>query len=82
MGRHREDKTDKDAVLAWRNVALMPLSNEQIREMATIEGVDEPDALLADIRKRNAEDFARRPQDLVELCADWRDYRRIRTHRE
>ena len=35
-----------------------------------------------DIRKRNAEDFARRPQDLIELCADWRDHRRIRTHRE
>lgn len=84
MGRHQERKPDNDAEVtpSWRNVALMPLSNSQIREMAILEGISDADALLADIQARNAEDFARRPQDLIELCADWRDYRRIRTHRE
>lgn len=82
-GRVRRDSAKKEDVPpVWRNVALMPLSDRQIREMAVIEGVDDADALLADIRKRNAEDFARRPQDLVELCSDWREHRRIRTHRE
>lgn len=85
MNLHRGDKKDKQATKvasAWRHVALMPLSDDQIREMATIQGVNDTDALLVDIRKRNAEEFARRPQDLIELCIDWRDHHRIRTHRE
>lgn len=82
MNRHRNEKKDTDGPPEWRYVALMPLSNDQIREMATLQGVSDAEALLEDIRKRNAEDFARRPQDLIELCADWRDHHRIRTHRE
>lgn len=84
MGRHRQrdSREDRETAPVWRNVALMPLSDEQIREIAAIEGVDDADDLLSDIRARNAEDFARRPQDLIELCADWRDHRSIRTHRE
>ena len=66
----------------WRTVALMPLSDAQIAEFARDQGVDDPQALLEDLRRRNAEEFARRPQDLLELCADWRDLKRIRTHRE
>lgn len=81
-GDNNEGKKATDAAPAWRNVALMPLSDDQIREIAALQGVINADALLDDIRKRNAEDFARRPQDLIELCADWRDYCRIRTHRE
>ncbi|XEG75446.1 hypothetical protein QA447_14795 [Pseudomonas sp. abacavir_1] len=84
MGLHQRktDQNNQDTVPQWRTVALMPLSDDQIREMAEIEGISDTSALLADIRKRNAEDFARRPQDLIELCADWREHRRIRTHRE
>ncbi len=66
----------------WISVALMPLSDDQIRTMATLEGIADPDDMIADLRTRDAMDFARRPQDLVELCADWRDHHRIRTHRE
>lgn len=84
MGRQRNVPTVKedDRAPEWRNVALMPLSDDQIRTMAGIEGISDPDKLLTDIRARNAEDFARRPQDLIELCADWRAHRRIRTHSE
>lgn len=64
----------------WRNVAMMPLTDEQIREMAVIELVVDPDEFMAEIRRRHAEDFVRRPQDLIELCADWRDHRIIRSH--
>jgi len=69
-------------VPVWRRVYLMPLTNEQIREMADILGVADPDAMLAAIHQRNAEDFTRRPLDLIELCADWLEYQRIRTHHE
>ena len=66
----------------WRIVALMPLSDRQIEEFARDQGVGDPKALVEDLRRRNAQEFARRPQDLIELCADWRDFKRIRTHKE
>ena len=69
-----------DAAPDWRTVALMPLSDAQIVEFARDQGVEDPAALLDDLEKRNAQEFARRPQDLIELCADWREHGRIRTH--
>ncbi len=64
----------------WRSVALMPLSDKQILEFAHGQRIDDPDNFLNELQRRNAEDFARRPQDLIELCADWREHKRIRTH--
>lgn len=72
----------EDVSTGWRRVALMPLSDDEIRQMAVLEGIDDAESLLADIIERNAEDFARRPQDLIEICADWKEQRRIRTHSE
>ena len=66
----------------WRTVALMPLSDAQILEFARIQGVEDPAVLLEDLERRNAQEFARRPQDLIELCVDWREHKRIRTHRD
>jgi len=82
MNRSRNQAKTADGPPILRHVALMPLSNDQIQQMAVIQGVTDADALLKDVHQRNAEDFARRPQDLIELCVDWRDHRRIRTHRE
>lgn len=80
--RPRTAKPDQNAAPTIRHVALMPLSNEQIREMAVLQGVADVDDLLSGIRQRNAEEFARRPQDLIDLCIDWKDHHRIRTHKE
>lgn len=82
IAMHRSKAEEKDKPADWRCVALMPLSSEQMRAFAELEGVTDSEAMLEDIRKRNAEEFARRPQDLIALCADWRDHHRIRTHRE
>lgn len=79
---NRRNHGETAAVRDWRNVALMPLSDNQMKQMALHEGVADADALLVEIRRRNAEEFARRPQDLIELCADWRNHMRIRTHRD
>jgi hypothetical protein len=38
--------------------------------------------LLADIERRRAEEYAQRPQDLIELCSDWKAHHRIRRHAE
>ena len=73
---------DDDAAPDWRAVALMPLSDVQIVEFARVQGVEDPAVLLDDLERRNAQKFARRPQDLIELCADWREHKRIRTHRD
>ncbi|WP_218109116.1 hypothetical protein [Desulfolutivibrio sulfoxidireducens] len=77
----REDK-DEDTEPEWRSVALMPLSDEQIIAFARDQGVGDPGHLLEDLQRRNAQEFARRPQDLIELCVDWRVHKRIRTHRD
>lgn len=82
MDRSKKKPTNDAGPKAWRNVGLMPLSREQVREFAALQGVPDSDALLADIRKRDAEEFAERPQDLVELCSDWREHHRIRSHRD
>jgi hypothetical protein len=75
-------KDDGEAVKDWRGVGLMPLAPDEIKAFARLQGVQDPDALLADIRKRDAEQYAHRPQDLIELCADWKDHHRIRSHGE
>ncbi|MDP1698288.1 MAG: hypothetical protein Q8L45_10995 [Xanthomonadaceae bacterium] len=84
MGRNRaasKESTQRQPP-DWRSAALMPLSDQQILEMAKRQGVTDADALLAAIQQDNAQDFARRPQDLIELCAGWRERGRIGTHRE
>ncbi len=78
--KKKSDETPKTR--AWRSVGLMPLSTTQMREFAILQNVPDPDALLDDIRLRDAEEFAQRPQDLIELCSDWREHQRIRTHRQ
>ncbi len=78
----KHDGNDTEHWPIWRTVALMPLSDEQIVEFSRNRGVNDPDLLLEDLKTRNAQEFARRPQDLIELCADWREHKRIRKHRD
>jgi hypothetical protein len=82
MWCERQPRNDASEPKLWRNVSLMPLSKDQIRDFAVVQGVTDPNALLADITRRDAEEYAQRPQDLIELCSDWKDYQRIRSHGE
>jgi hypothetical protein len=82
MSRQRQQRDIAAEMNLWRNVGLMPLSRDQIREFAVGQGVTDPDALLADITRRDAEEYAQRPQDLIEICSDWKDHQRIRNHGE
>ena len=81
QARQVSEKDDSSAP-DWRTVALMPLSDAQILEFARNQGINDPRELMEDLERRNAQEFARRPQDLIELCADWRDHKRIRTHHD
>lgn len=78
----QHDNISKNQSAEWRSVGLMPLSDKQIVVFCRQQGVSDPDLLFEDLRRRNALEFARRPQDLIELCADWREHKRIRTHRD
>ena len=80
MDRKKKKTPDESQPKTWRNVGLMPLSREQMRAFAVTQHVPDPDALLADIKRRDAEEFAERPQDLIELCSDWKEHQHIRRH--
>ncbi|MDX2300899.1 MAG: hypothetical protein NW204_14345, partial [Xanthomonadaceae bacterium] len=84
MGRRHDiaASTESKPPPDWRTVALMPLDDAQMQHFAHGQGVTDADAMLAAIRHDNAEDFAHRPQDLIELCASWREHGRIGSHRE
>lgn len=73
---------DRSPVLLSREVCLLALSDKEIMEFASGQGVLKPEELLAAIHARHAGDFARRPQDLIELCDDWRDHNQVRPHFE
>lgn len=77
---HGAGKENNNCPPDIREVSLEPLSDEQIIEFARGQGVTSPDALLASIHARHAGDFARKPQDLIELCDNWRDCGKISSH--
>ncbi|APO98940.1 hypothetical protein [Xanthomonas perforans] len=80
--REKMQETQEDKAPTWRNVALAPLSEEQMRAMAKTAGVTDLDGLFKAISSRNAHDFARRPLDFLELCGDWKENGSIRPHRD
>ena len=67
---------------AWRTVELLPLSTDHIRSFAAGQEIADPDAFVADLRARRVEEFAERPQDLLELCAQWRERRCVTSYRD
>lgn len=85
MGVAREQvspATDKKPLPMWRTVCLTPLDEPAIRAIVAGHGLTDVEAFISDLHSRDAFDFARRPQDLIELCQDWREHRRIRVHRD
>lgn len=75
-------KITDDGTPAIREVELLPLTGPQIMEFAASRGVESPEALLAAIDAKHAREFARKPQDLIELCDDWRQHGGLRAHFE
>ncbi|MDD9983809.1 MAG: hypothetical protein OXU81_21040 [Gammaproteobacteria bacterium] len=64
---------------AVRTVAMLPMSDKQIRLFAERSGVDDSAALLAELDRQKAWTFARRPLDLADLIATWTSSRRLGT---
>ncbi len=81
MGATKKEEAVEE-VPNTRVVELVPLSDEQIALFASVQGVDNPETFLAEIRRRGVREFAERPQDLIELCAEWQERQGIRSHSE
>ena len=77
-GAYREEEapTHQGTV---RTVAMLPLSDQQIRLFVERSGVDEATAFLSEVTERRAWTFARRPLDLAELIEIWRSEGRLGT---
>ncbi len=81
VGSDRSPKRPNEAKApTFREVSLAPLSDSEIRDLANLRGAQNADELLARVKQKNAEEYARRPQDLIELCDDWKRYGQIRPH--
>ena len=78
MGRKSED----DGTHGWRVVRLLPFSAAEMRLFAEGQGVSDADAMLRAVYRQDARDFAERPQDLMELCSQWKAFGCLGTHRD
>ena len=66
----------------WRCVTLIPFDRTQRLDFIHGQGVPDPEALLQAIDRQCLQEYVSRPMDLMELCADWREQGRIRSHHE
>jgi len=66
----------------FRTVVLLPMSDRQVRSFVEQRAVPECEAFLAEIERRDAWDFARRPLDLLELGQVWSEQRRLGERQE
>lgn len=78
---HAADKTPKDQDLdtGVRIVGLTSLSQPQIERLASARGVKDVPALIAEIDRKRAWEFARRPQELIEICSYWNEHGQLGT---
>jgi hypothetical protein len=81
-GNRRTERKARTIDAGLRAVALLPLSERQIVVLAESLGITDTAALVAEIERRDAWTFARRPLDLVELVTLWKEHGRIGTRTE
>lgn len=78
---HAADKKPKDldAETGVRIVGLTSLTQPQIEKRASTRGVRDVSALVAEIDCKRAWEFARRPQELIEICSYWNEHGQLGT---
>ena len=77
-----QKQDEKDPQTGVRIVGLTSLSRQQIETLAAARGVTDVAALVAEIDRKRAWEFARRPQELIETCSYWKEHGRLGTHSE
>lgn len=78
---HAAEKTpkDQDPETGVRIVGLTSLSQLQIEKLAGARAVRDVPALIAEIDRKRAWEFARRPQELIEICSYWNEHAQLGT---
>lgn len=78
---HHADKKpkDRDPETGVRIAGLTSLSQPQIEKLAGARGVRNVPALIAEIDRKRAWEFARRPQELIEICSYWNEHGQLGT---
>jgi len=74
--------TEKDAQDDVQVVQLAPLTAAQMRQFAVGQRVRDVTAFMAAIARADADIFAERPEDLLELIAYWNEHGSIGAHAE
>ena len=79
--QHAATKAPKgqDPETGVRIVGLTSLSQPQIEKLAGSRGVKDVSALIAEIDRKRAWEFARRPQELIEICSYWNEHGQLGT---
>ena len=65
-----------------RTVAMLPMSDSQIKQFAKCHGLNDASTFLAEIARQDAWAFARRPLDLIALIEIWSRSGRLGTRAE
>jgi hypothetical protein len=78
---HAADKKpkDQDPDTGIRIVGLTSLSRSQIEWLASARGAKDVPALITEIDRKRAWEFARRPQELIEICSYWNEHGQLGT---
>lgn len=74
-----EPELDRPDVRVLQTFVMLPMSDRRIERFARQSGVRDTTAFLAEVRKRDAWIFARRPLDLTALIAAWESSRQLGT---
>lgn len=78
---NRQDPGERRQQIPFLTVALVPLSDKQVREFVR-HLTPYSDAFVQEVERQHAWDFARRPLDLLELVALWASSGRLGTRLE
>lgn len=70
---------DHDPETGVRIVGLTSLSRAQIEQLAASRGVQNLADLVMEIDRKRAWEFARRPQELIEICSYWNEHGQLGT---
>ncbi|MDP3676498.1 MAG: hypothetical protein Q8R44_15600, partial [Novosphingobium sp.] len=69
-----QHKNPHDPATGVRIVGLTSLSSDQIGQLIALQRVGDGARLLAEIDRKRAWEFAKRPQELIEICSYWKDH--------
>ncbi|MEK7725509.1 MAG: hypothetical protein AAB336_14245, partial [Acidobacteriota bacterium] len=75
-------EVESNGIANFKVFRLTDLSLEQIREYVRVSKLENSDGFVDDLRNNDFLEFARRPQDLIDLAAYWKTYGKLNSRVE